>query len=202
MKKNKSLIRHIPNILTASRVVLAILLVGAFYIQNQTTIIILAAIAFFTELIDGPIARYFNVTSQGGKEFDAHADLFLFIVFLLGIVFTNQSEYAPYELLIVSVFAGIGITALYSAMKLKKVFLSNHLFFQRLSVFIIFLYGLYAIIAGFNMVLFSILIISLHIANIEQILFIVFLQNEEQEKYNSVWELVSEINNYKQTDNE
>lgn len=76
-KKNRW--RHIPNLLTSSRILLA-----AYFpfVPTSDQWIILGA-ALITEMFDGLIARTFNCTSSLGKVLDPIADklLFLFVAF-------------------------------------------------------------------------------------------------------------------------
>jgi len=89
------MLRQIPNILTFGRLVLtviflAILLYSQGVSQENYTIILDVALALFiiaglTDIIDGKVARKFNVTSKMGRMMDPLADKILvcgtFIVF-------------------------------------------------------------------------------------------------------------------------
>lgn len=89
------MLRLIPNILTASRMVLAIIfLIMLLYYpsaKNPTsfldTAFVLFLISALTDIIDGPVARKLNVTSKFGRMFDPLADKLLvcgaFICFAL-----------------------------------------------------------------------------------------------------------------------
>lgn len=71
--------RHIPNLLTSSRIFLA---VSFPFVPTSDQWIILAA-ALITEIFDGFIARTFNCISSLGKVLDPIADklLFIFVAF-------------------------------------------------------------------------------------------------------------------------
>ncbi len=75
--------RHIPNILC----VLRILMVGvfvAFFVQEQyLACIIVYCLAFFTDILDGYLARHNNWITDLGKLLDPFADKLMLIVTLI-----------------------------------------------------------------------------------------------------------------------
>ena len=66
-------LKHVPNMLSISRVVL----VGLWFLFEPLSFwfMVLYVTAIITDIIDGPIARYANVTSKLGSSLDGTADL-------------------------------------------------------------------------------------------------------------------------------
>jgi CDP-diacylglycerol--glycerol-3-phosphate 3-phosphatidyltransferase len=86
-KPNKGIIRHIPNALTVGRLVLTLIFLGMILYaptmgQDKpaaflTGAFVLFVVAGLTDIVDGHIARKFNVTSQFGRTVDPLADKIL-----------------------------------------------------------------------------------------------------------------------------
>lgn len=72
----------IPNILTISRIVLTPIIIILGLTKNYLPMVIVAIIAAITDLLDGTLARKWNVISLKGAKLDAVADK----VFAIGIV--------------------------------------------------------------------------------------------------------------------
>ena len=70
----KNQIFTIPNLLSAIRLVLIPFIVTTFFKGHYTTALILTAVSAFTDVIDGRIARHFNMISDLGKMLDPLAD--------------------------------------------------------------------------------------------------------------------------------
>ena len=80
--------KHIANILTVSRIILALILL-IFFKNISVLYIIMYSIAEFTDMIDGTIARKTNSCSSKGAMLDTIADLLL-NASLVKIVFTMK----------------------------------------------------------------------------------------------------------------
>jgi len=89
MTKNndKGIIKHIPNALTVGRLVLTVILLGLIIYAPTTGeekpdnlllgVFILFVVTGLTDIVDGYLARKFEVTSQFGRTVDPLADKFL-----------------------------------------------------------------------------------------------------------------------------
>ncbi len=84
---NKSIIKHIPNALTVGRLVLTVILLGLIIYAPTTGqakpanlllgVFILFVVTGLTDIVDGYLARKFEVTSKFGRMMDPLADKFL-----------------------------------------------------------------------------------------------------------------------------
>jgi CDP-diacylglycerol--glycerol-3-phosphate 3-phosphatidyltransferase len=77
-------IKYVPNILSVSRIFLALTLL--FIPALSPLFLIIYTLAGITDMIDGPIARKFNVTSNLGANLDGMADYIFAIVAVVRIV--------------------------------------------------------------------------------------------------------------------
>jgi cardiolipin synthase len=83
MKKN------IPNILTISRFVLIPFIVASLLSEKYILAIILLSLSAITDILDGFIARKFNIVSNFGKLIDPLADKSTQVSILVTLVFKN-----------------------------------------------------------------------------------------------------------------
>jgi cardiolipin synthase len=73
----------VPNLLTASRLILTPLIAWAILENRLTTALVIFALAGFTDAIDGPVARRLGVVSRAGAYLDPIADkVFVTVVYL------------------------------------------------------------------------------------------------------------------------
>jgi len=66
--------RHLPNLLTAIRLVLVPFVIWAILNRRHTLAVTVFVVAAFTDVLDGAAARRFGVTSQTGAYLDPIAD--------------------------------------------------------------------------------------------------------------------------------
>jgi len=79
-KEELSILRHIPNLLTISRILLTFVVAYLILTQNKLSLIVVVfVIAALTDYFDGVLARKFNWTSEFGRKADIIADRFLWI---------------------------------------------------------------------------------------------------------------------------
>lgn len=86
-KEGKGIIRHIPNALTVGRLVLTVIFLSMILytpklgVEHPSNFLLVTFILFVvtgvTDIIDGKLARAFNVTSKFGRIVDPLADKFL-----------------------------------------------------------------------------------------------------------------------------
>ncbi|MFV0250057.1 MAG: CDP-alcohol phosphatidyltransferase family protein [Bacilli bacterium] len=114
MKKNDYK-RLIPNILTISRIVITPFIIILGILGQINIVIVLVIIAAITDLIDGNLARYWNVTSLKGAKLDTIADK----IFAIGI---TASLITRYQIFIIPLILEIilGLLNLYFHFKTNK----------------------------------------------------------------------------------
>ena len=74
----------VPNLLSALRLVLGLVLLGIAWRGNAGAFIGVLVFAFFLDLIDGPIARRWRQVSELGPVIDSCADFSVYMAFLIG----------------------------------------------------------------------------------------------------------------------
>ena len=77
LKSFKTMYRQIPNMLTTSRILATIPINILFFTGNILSAFIISCIAFFTDCVDGFIARKLEIVSKLGADLDALCDKLL-----------------------------------------------------------------------------------------------------------------------------
>ena len=112
--------KHLANILTTSRIVLALVLL-LFFREISVLFLIIYTVAEFTDMIDGTIARKTGACSQMGALLDTIADLLL-NASLVKILFTMKIMTTKLTIWMLLAL-GIGtISPIINFIKHKKVF--------------------------------------------------------------------------------
>jgi cardiolipin synthase len=92
--------KNIPNILTMLRMIIVPVLGYFLFYEKYTIAIVLFTIGGFTDVIDGQIARKYNLITKWGKFFDPLADKLMQITALTFLVWRN---FIPVVVLIIVV---------------------------------------------------------------------------------------------------
>jgi CDP-diacylglycerol---glycerol-3-phosphate 3-phosphatidyltransferase len=76
----------LPNVLSASRILLAPVLVALAATERETLFLILLAISLLTDALDGYLARLLNQTSELGVKLDSWGDLLTYVTMAAGLL--------------------------------------------------------------------------------------------------------------------
>lgn len=107
-KEGKGIIKHIPNALTVGRLVLTVIFLGMILYtpklgeEHPSNFLLVAFLLFvvtgLTDIVDGKIARAFNVTSKFGRIVDPLADKFLVCGAFLCFAIVGQPQMYQLEI--------------------------------------------------------------------------------------------------------
>ena len=95
--------KYIPNILSIIRILLVGVFVWLFWQARYVDAIIVYAVAFFTDILDGYLARKFNWVTSVGKLLDPAADK-LMVLAALVCIFLSKRHQTFYLVLFVLAF--------------------------------------------------------------------------------------------------
>ena len=146
MKKSKKLL-NIPNVLSGYRL-LSFPFVLYLVLTNQEKLFaIFLVFNLFTDILDGFIARRFNLQTEFGARLDSLADVGTYVLAILGIFAFKASDLAPH-LTSFYIFIGLVFTALIlSLIKFRRLH-SLHLYSSKIGgylqgffFFLLFTYG-------------------------------------------------------------
>ena len=99
---------HIVNGITIYRIATAPLLLFLLWRQELQWFKWLLAVSFFTDAIDGYIARKYKVTSIAGARLDSIGDDLTVLVAIIGLVVLKK-EFVRQELVIISILGGLWV---------------------------------------------------------------------------------------------
>lgn len=181
--------KHIANILTASRIVLAIILL-IFFKKISALFLIIYTVAEFTDIIDGTIARKTDSCSNMGALLDSIADLLL-AANLIKIVFTMKlitKKLAVWLLIAL----GIGtLSPLINFIKHKKLFFIHSISCKAFGGFLLIIP--FAIYFGFIDIYLPIAIALLTLAMLE-ICIMSFILDKPNPNARSIYSVVKAMN--------
>lgn len=101
--------KQIPNILTASNLVFGMLSIINTYNSNYMFAAIFIIVAMIADGLDGRVARYFNASSEFGKELDSLCDLVSFGVAPAFLAYSfSLHELSYYGMIAAVIFATCG----------------------------------------------------------------------------------------------
>lgn len=127
-------LKLVPNYITLSRIILAIMLL--FFKPLSSVFLVIYVLCGITDLIDGPIARKTNTTSSLGAKLDSVADTILIAVSL----FTLYPFLGLTHVIILWIFliGGIRITSIGIALRRFKTYASIHTYGNKFTGFLLF----------------------------------------------------------------
>ncbi|MDR3262859.1 MAG: CDP-alcohol phosphatidyltransferase family protein [Clostridiales bacterium] len=84
------ILKKMPNILSALRIVLALLLLLWAYLDQPIVFVINYLVCGVSDAIDGPLARKYNATSDLGAKLDSLADFTFFCLTFVALIFVMK----------------------------------------------------------------------------------------------------------------
>ena len=140
---------NVPNLLSLYRllvfpVILYMALTGA-----EKWFVILICISLITDILDGNIARIFNLQSDFGAALDNLADIFTFAMALLGIFIFKWTEIQPHAWLLylfLGVFVLSYVVGFYRFRKIPGLHLYGAViagYLQGIFLFVLFVFGFF-----------------------------------------------------------
>ncbi len=140
---------NIPNILSLYRIFAFPVLIFALWMRYDHLFVWLICINLVTDILDGWIARRFNMVTEAGAKLDSIADIGTYIAAIAGVLLLKKTEIAPH-LLSFYTFIGLFVfSQLLSVVKFGR-FPSLHLYswkiggyIQGIFFFVLFVFGFY-----------------------------------------------------------
>ncbi len=160
MTMSGSSIRHLPNLISAARIVSVPVLVVLAFLNKEETFKWLFLAALLSDIADGLIARSLNVTSALGTKLDSIGDALLTVAAIYGIVVFHQ-EFVNNYMTWFAVVAGLWVlTILISFLRYGRL-ASFHSFALRVGAYALGIFVMVLFLWGFNpLIFFAAVIIS------------------------------------------
>lgn len=155
MKKN---VVTVPNILSFYRIVTFPLVLYFAILKYENLFVIFLIINLITDVLDGYIARRFNMQTELGARLDSIADVGTFVLAITGIFLFKGNDLEPH---IISFITFLGLYLLSNIISLIKFrrFPSLHLYSWKIGGYIqgIFFFTLF--VFGFNVYVYYFMVI-------------------------------------------
>lgn len=151
LKQKETFYKQIPNLLTFIRLVGAIP-AGLMYYLNPTFSLWAIAILWFTDTIDGKIARKFNLQSKLGADMDAVADKIMFLGSALPLL--GGAPGLILNFILEGIISGINVAGRMKGLNTKTVFSGK---VKTVSLAITLVLGYLAQFLGFPTFIFNLL---------------------------------------------
>ena len=90
LKHKETIIKQIPNLLTFSRLIAPLIIIPLIILKYYYTAMIITVCFALTDLIDGRIARKYNVVSEFGRQLDPVCDKVFVGGIIIPLVFNNK----------------------------------------------------------------------------------------------------------------
>ena len=106
---------NIPNSLSAYRILALPFIVWAIIAGNNTAFIVLLSVNFVTDILDGFIARRFNLITEFGARLDSLADIGTYLMAFAGMIVLERefvSDHAIEFYALTGLYASVQLTAL------------------------------------------------------------------------------------------
>jgi len=176
----------IPNILSIYRICISPVILITLLFTHEKIFTILLIISLVTDILDGFIARQFNMQTKIGAKLDSVADAITVLLAIYGMFQFKRNEISPFLLPFYILIGFYLLVYLVSALKFKK-FSSLHLYSAKITgyaqgifFFVLFCFGFYS---GLFWVMFAISIITY----IEEIIAILLLKEMQSDAKGVYW---------------
>ena len=140
---------NIPNILSLYRLLSFPFVIAIALLNMESLFVILLSINLITDILDGYIARRFNMQTAIGAKLDSIADNGMYIQAFLGIYLFKSVEFTPH-IISFSLFIALFISCLIFSLVKFKQFPSLHLYswkiggyIQGIFFFVLFVFDFY-----------------------------------------------------------
>ena len=110
MKKSNRIPLNVPNILSIYRLLMFPVIAIIALNGHETPFFWLLLVNFITDILDGFIARTFNMQTKFGAKIDSIADFGTYLLVFLGIYLFKSADFAPH-LITFSIFVGLFLFA-------------------------------------------------------------------------------------------
>ncbi|WP_165442995.1 CDP-alcohol phosphatidyltransferase family protein [Senegalia massiliensis] len=158
--------KYIPNILSILRIICSALLL---FISDRISFIFLYFIIGLTDILDGFIARKFNIESELGARIDSFADfVFYIILFFIFSRSYNQIMTTNYKMVLIGILVVRLLNVLLTKLKYKK-FVFLHTIANKTSGILVYFSPVIILFKQNNLIIWIVFLL-IFIATLEELL--------------------------------
>lgn len=153
---------NVPNILSFYRLITFPLVMYLALSHKENSFVVLLVVNLITDVLDGFIARTFNLQSEFGSRLDAYADIGMYITAITGVIMFKMDDILPHLSVFIIFIITYFLPKIIAYIRFRR-FPSFHLYssktggyMQGIFFFIWFVFGFYVVIY-YSVLLFGIL---------------------------------------------
>ncbi len=122
----------IPNILSVYRLCVSPVILVTLILKNESVFTVLLLVSLITDILDGFIARQFNLKTKMGAKLDSIADAVTVVLAIVGMFRFKQLDIFPFLTPFYILIGFYFLVYIISALKFKK-FSSMHLYSAKIT---------------------------------------------------------------------
>ncbi len=176
---------NVPNVLSFYRLISFPFVLFFILTNRESVFVILLIINLITDILDGAVARIFNLCTAFGAKLDSLADDGTIILAILGIVYFKLEEFAPYFSSFLIFLIIYFLTMVISLIKFRR-FPGMHLYSAKIGAYLQGLFFFILFVFDFNSIFYYIVIVWGIISLIENII-IMLLESEMRSDFKGLY---------------
>ena len=176
---------NVPNVLSFYRLISFPFVLFFILTNRESVFVILLIINLITDILDGAVARIFNLCTEFGAKLDSLADDGTIILAILGIVYFKLEEFAPYFSSFLIFLIIYFLTMVISLIKFRR-FPGMHLYSAKIGAYLQGLFFFILFVFDFNSIFYYIVIVWGIISLIENII-IMLLESEMRSDFKGLY---------------
>jgi CDP-diacylglycerol--glycerol-3-phosphate 3-phosphatidyltransferase len=174
MKTKQENLLNVPNALSAYRLFALPFILYAIYTANRNLFILLISINLISDILDGLIARLFNLQTEFGAKLDSVADIGTYLMAFLGMITLEKAFVSSYKIEFIILIALWIIPQLCALIKFRR-FPSFHLWSYKVTGYVqgIFIFSYFTV--GFYQPYFYLMLLISCLAYLEELILVLML---------------------------
>lgn len=165
---------NVPNALSAYRILALPFISYALLTADRDLFILLLSINLISDILDGLIARLFNLQTEFGAKIDSIADIGTYLMAFIGMITLQKGFVMAYKIEFILLIALWIVPQIYALIRFKR-FPSFHLWSYKLTGYLqgIFIFSYFVL--GFNSFYFHLMLTVSYLAYLEELVLVIIL---------------------------
>lgn len=176
----------VPNILSAYRILAFPFIFVIALLKLEMVFAILIILNLITDVLDGWIARKFNMQTEFGARLDSIADFGTYFLAFMGVFIFKISDFGPHIFIFITFISLFVFTQLISLIKFRRMS-SLHLYSWKIGGYIQGAFFAYLFAIGFSVLFFYIAMVWGILSFLEHICIQLISKNLESNQKGILW---------------
>jgi CDP-diacylglycerol--glycerol-3-phosphate 3-phosphatidyltransferase len=176
----------VPNLLSFYRIFSFPVVLFFALTKNESVYFILLLINLVTDVLDGYIARKFNLQSEFGARLDSLADIGMYVLAFVGVVCFKAKEIAPYMISFYLFLLFFILPEIVSFIKFRS-FPSLHLYSSKIGGFLMGSFFFTLFIFGFYSVFYYLMLFVSILSFLEELIVVLVLSKLKSDVKSLFW---------------